>query len=251
MATQAALVMDSGPVAVKTALRFSSFAHGGHSQTCGISRADSLTYCWGHSDLYQLGRETNHLDDSIPTPVVGVGKTLSVSTHNATSCTIALDNSAYCVGFYGVRHHTVLVGQPSQTQTMLPVQTPERFRTVSHGDLFLCGLAMDHAVVCWGSNTSGSLGNGSERDEYDYEPRRIVGNMSFAKVEALSRSFACGVTVGGDLYCWGAFPPAAISTRLGAKAYSPVQIAKGVKFTDVFGSGRVCGIATDGRALCW
>ena len=71
-------------------------------------------------------------------------------------------------------------------------------------------------------HTLGSLGNGSERDEYLYEPRRIVGSLSFAKVEAFYRTFASGVTVGGDLYCWGAFPPTAISTRLGAKAYSPV-----------------------------
>lgn len=251
MATRATLAMDSGPVAVKTALRFSSFTHGGHAQTCGISLADSLTYCWGHNDAYQLGYGTNALDDSIPKPVVGVGRTLNVSTHNATSCTVALDNSAYCSGLYGVRHHTVLVGGQSQTQSMLPVLTPERFRTVSHGDLFLCGLAMDNAAVCWGSNTSGTLGNGSERDEYSYEPRRIVGSLTFAKVEAFYRSFACGVTIGGDLYCWGAFPPVAISTRLGAKSYSPVQIAKGVKFTDVFGAGSVCGITTDGRALCW
>ena len=249
MATRATLAMDSGPVAVKTALRFSSFTHGGHAQTCGISLADSLTYCWGHNDAYQLGYGINPLDDSIPKPVVGVGKSLSVSTHNATTCTIALDNSAYCAGLYGDRHHTVVVGGQSQTQSMLPVLTPERFRTVSHGDLFLCGLAMDNAAVCWGSNTSGSLGNGSERDEYSYEPRRIVGSLSFAKVEAFFRTNACGVTVGGDLYCWGAFPPAAISTRLGAKAYSPVHVAKGVKFTDVFGGG--CGITTDGRALCW
>ena len=247
MATRATLAMDSGPVPVKTALRFSSFTHGGHAQTCGISLADSLTYCWGHNDSYQLGHDTNRLDDSIPKPVVGVGKTLSVSTHNFTSCAIALDNSAYCSGVYGLRLHLGL----SEARSMLPVQTPERFRTLSHGDLFLCGLAMDNAAVCWGSNTLGSLGNGSERDEYLYEPRRIVGSLSFAKVEAFYRTFACGVSVGGDLYCWGAFPPAAISTRLGAKAYSPVHVAKGVKFTDVFGSGRLCGITTDGRALCW
>jgi alpha-tubulin suppressor-like RCC1 family protein len=247
MATRATLAMDSGPVAVKTALRFSSFAHGGHSQTCGVSLADSLTYCWGHNDSYQLGYDTNLRDDSIPKPVAGVGRSLSVSTHNGSTCIVALDNSAYCSGIYGLRHHQ----EQSQAKSMLPVQTTERFKTLSHGDLFLCGLAMDNAAVCWGSNTSGSLGNGSERDEYLYEPRRISGGLSFAKVAALNRTHACGLTVGGDLYCWGAFLPAAIRTRLGATSYSPVHIAKGVKFKDLLGPGSVCAIATDGRALCW
>jgi hypothetical protein len=77
----------------------------------------------------------------------------------------------------------------------------------------------------------------------------VSGGLKFKKLSVIQNRFACGISAQNDLYCWGDFPPASISNRLGDKRYVPVQLLPGTKFRDV--TGALCGLTTDGRTLCW
>lgn len=241
---------DTGPQPVRTQLRFSQMEHGGHAQICGVSRTDSLTYCWGHNDRYQLGRKAGTppgpRDDSIPAPVHGVGKTRMATTDQFFTCVLSLDRRAYCGGaggyYAGVESAQVL-------SELTPVIGDREFASISSGDDTQCAIALDESAWCWGQNSSGQLGIGNNEWPPSAGPREVLGNLRYKKVVAYYEGFACGITTDDDLYCWGAFPPLSVSSRMGARRYSPVAIAKGIKFRDI--TGRLCGITMDGRALCW
>jgi hypothetical protein len=232
---------DTGPIAVRTNLRFSQMSHGGHSQTCGVAIADQLAYCWGHNDQSQLGRITTLSDDSIPRPAPNVGQALQVSTDGFHVCVLAMDGLAHCAGQDGFYAGVANVGRVREIE---PVVGGQRFTSISSGDNTQCAIGIDSKAYCWGDNRRGELGIGNTEQPTIRGPQLVAGGLTFKKVVTSFRNFSCGISTQDDLYCWGDF-------GLGARtpnSYTPMHIGKGTKFRDV--SVR-CGITMDGRALCW
>ena len=75
-----------------------------------------------------------------------------------------------------------------------------------------CGVTKTGAAYCWGDNFDGQLGNGT-REGSDV-PVPVSGGLNFKSVSVgwslpspffplAPRSFACGLTTGGAIYCWG------------------------------------------------
>jgi hypothetical protein len=236
---------DTGGYPLAIALRFSQMQHGGHAQTCGVALQDSLTYCWGHNDFFQLGRDTDRADSPVPTPVDGITKTGYVATENFGTCALTVDSTAYCSGISGLQAGTGISGF---LRSMHPVVNGHKFASLHHGDTFVCGVQKDGRAMCWGDNRGGTVGKGDSVDLV-LEPTPVATTVRFRKLVTVYRQYACGVSTADDLYCWGNFPPTSVSLRMGSRRFAPVHIAPGVKFRDVTGS--LCGITLDGRALCW
>lgn len=63
---------------------------------------------------------------------------------------------------------------------------------------------------------------------------------------------ACGVTAGGQAYCWGNNPWGALGNGTFTPSGVPVLVSGGVTFTTVSGSEfNTCGVAKGGQAYCW
>jgi hypothetical protein len=129
---------------------------------------------------------------------------------------------------------------------MEPVAGTNEFQSLMIADDLRCAIDAQSSAWCWGGN---ALGDGLKPAAFRTTPVPVIGGLKFKKLSGERNKFACGITVDNDLYCWGDFPPAVIANRLGDKRYAPVQLMRGIKFRDVTGS--LCGITTDGRALCW
>ena len=135
---------------------------------------------------------------------------------------------------------------------MTPVRT---WTSITAGRVHSCGISTLPTPLqyCWGNNLDGELGNGLAPVP-SAEASGIQG-LTFAQIEAGSRSQTCGVDATGVAYCWGAggtgqlgnggtgdqFNPRAVST-LGAPATYSFLSA---------GSFHSCGIAADAGAQCW
>jgi alpha-tubulin suppressor-like RCC1 family protein len=78
--------------------------------------------------------------------------------------------------------------------TATPVTT--EVQQLSH----TCGVTTELAIVCWGDNSNGQLGNGSTQKSD--VPVKVSGTLKFRSV-ASGFSHTCGVTIDGDGYCWG------------------------------------------------
>ena len=82
-------------------------------------------------------------------------------------------------------------------------------------------------------------------------PEPVTGGLSFASVSAGS-GHACGVTVGGDAYCWGSNARGQLGDGSMLDRSTPMLVEGGLKFTSVSaGSSDTCGITTSGDAHCW
>jgi alpha-tubulin suppressor-like RCC1 family protein len=142
-------------------------AGGYHS--CAVTAVGGVM-CWGNNGSGELGDGTN--DPSlVPVQSSGLGfgsGAVAISTGLYHSCAVTLNGSAQCWGanIWGE------VGNDSVIPALIPVDVVGLASgagavAVSAGEDQTCavatiGAAKDGAVRCWGSNSGGQLGDGSE-----------------------------------------------------------------------------------------
>jgi alpha-tubulin suppressor-like RCC1 family protein len=215
---------QTSPVPVRGDLSFVDLGTG-NSYTCGLT-AGGAVYCWGNNSSGQLGdgTRTNRL-----TPVqVGGGLSfgaLGVSASNA--CAITTAGAAYCWGLNSEAELGIgttdgpercLLGNYPCSTSPLPVVGGLTFTKLSGGvtNSHNCAMTAAGAAYCWGYNPGGQLGDGTTAgNETCYPtgpegpgfpcstvPVRVVGGLTFSSLTAGSLH-TCGLTVGGQVYCWG------------------------------------------------
>jgi len=114
------------------------------------------------------------------------------------------------------------------------------------GAYFTCGLYA-HVVRCWGRNDAGQLGNGSFTDEWT--PTPVGSAESFVQISAGERH-ACGLTLAGDILCWGDGSEGQLGGPLSETL--PTVVTGLPKAVSVAAGGRhTCTLLSDGRVACW
>jgi alpha-tubulin suppressor-like RCC1 family protein len=107
---------------------------------------------------------------------------------------------------------------------------------------------MGHAY-CWGTNSWGQLGNGTNAD--NNVPVPVSGGLTFKSISAGS-AHGCGVTTVGDGYCWGAGSLGRLGTGTNADSNVPVPVSGSLTFKSVStGSNYSCGVTTAADGYCW
>ena len=123
-------------------------------------------------------------------------------------------------------------------------------RIVSGGDVS-CALLTDTSVWCWGSNTFGILGRGSDIGS-SQDPAPVVGLGSGVSDISLTASHACALLQTGTLRCWGYNQNGQLgngSARNSSNA--PVDVSNLTGVTAIgTGTNHTCAIAS-GQRYCW
>lgn len=116
---------------------------------------------------------------------------------------------------------------------------------------FTCGLADDGQVLCWGSNGSGQLGDGTTTDRATPMPIALPG----ARFVQLSAFFAgvCGVTTEGDAYCWGSNRALRFGSGIAEESVPvPAKVDGGIAWSHVaLADDRACGVDREHHLWCW
>jgi len=205
------------PVAVDTAGVLASktikqIASGGIS-SCVIA-SDDKAYCWGSNNFGQLGNG-NLKNSSTPTPVsttgVLAGKTIKqITAGNSYFCVIASDDKAYCWG--GGRRGAL--GNGSTLSLVISTPTPvsttgvlagKTIKQITAGTEFTCAIASDDKAYCWGSNSSGQLGNNSTINSGVPVAVNTSGVLAGKTIKQISAgsSHTCAIASDDKAYCWG------------------------------------------------
>jgi alpha-tubulin suppressor-like RCC1 family protein len=262
-------------------LEFTSVTSGDR-HACGLTPA-GVVYCWGHNDYGQLGND-EPMDRCgrfqtagggiIPSSIrlfrcsevpVRVNSTLRFATVSAgrrQTCALTATGTAYCWGR----------NVDGATGTGLPdtiVRAPTRvvggltFRTIDVGWGQTCGVTSTNSAYCWGDNTLGALGNGSQTDSP--VPVAVAGGHTWRTVRA--GPTACGLTTDDIAYCWGDNSLGWVGIPTGSQtcgsssscSTTPARVAGDLRFTQLESScdlqfglvGPSCGLVANGSAYCW
>ena len=197
------------PVAAQTTQRFASVA-AGNRRTCARV-PDGTSYCAGatwssRQNGVDVTRPVGSLFRVLQAPAF---EALAVGTN--TTCGIALDNAAYC--WEANSAGTIGDGTTNGTTFPRPVSGGLRFASISVGSRHSCAIADTGLAYCWGADDLGqlSVSPGSLNSRCGYPsfacsatPIRVTGWRVFSQISAGQGDHACGLTLAGSIYCWGA-----------------------------------------------
>ena len=178
----------------------------------------------------------------------------SVSTGIYHTCALTPAGAAYCWGWGGDGQLGTGFRRPA-TAPLAAAETPVAvagghvFALVAAGYEHSCGITTGGEAYCWGDNSSGQLGDGSNTNSL--APVLVTGGLQFASV-TVGVFHSCGRTTGNAVYCWGDNNSGQLGDGSGISSTSPVPAAGGSSFQSVrAGFYHTCGITSANAAVCW
>jgi alpha-tubulin suppressor-like RCC1 family protein len=125
--------------------------------------------------------------------------------------------------------------------------TPGRFVELELGDQHACSLTADGELLCWGSNVTGELGDGTR----DSGTKPVsVGEHVWRHVSS-GAGTTCGVKRDGSLWCWGENASGQFALT-GTPAFgAPERVETATDWErPIVGSGLICALKTDRSLWC-
>lgn len=183
----------------------------GEDRACGRA-VDGTVYCWG--GLW-AGTDPGGADlltpQPTPTAVQAAPQMSGLSTGGGATCGFDATGFGYCWG----ANMNGEIGDGTQTGSASPrrIASDVELIAVSAGGAHACGIAVSGVGLCWGDNSHGQLGapGSSVTDRCtramlpcSTRPVSVFGAQQFTSISAGLGAHTCGVTVRGNLYCWGA-----------------------------------------------
>jgi alpha-tubulin suppressor-like RCC1 family protein len=227
-----------------------AIAGGLGQHACAIT-SDGGVECWGLNSNGQLGTGAVSGSSSTPVPVANLaGPATKVVVGSAHTCALLAGGSVQCWG-YG------LDGQPGNGTTPTSQLTPVTVAGIANavdlaaGSEFSCAVLQGGTVECWGENSDGALGNGT--NVTSSVPVPVVGLTSATKV-ACGSAHACALLAGGAVACWGDDDDGQLGRSVdgGTASFDPVMVPglSGVTYLAA-GSQETCAVLGDGGLDCW
>ena len=161
----------------------------GAGHACGVTAAGPA-WCWGQNDEGQLGDGSFAIRDE-PVAVAGGHEFVSISAGHAHSCALTAEGVAWCWGDDSAGQLGDGAGASPRSEVPVRVQFEQPFRSIHAGYYQTCALDMEGRAWCWGSNTSGQNGDGSE--EARHAPVPVATERSFSALAPGDR-FVCGIS---------------------------------------------------------
>ncbi|MDQ6926407.1 MAG: protein kinase, partial [Candidatus Eremiobacteraeota bacterium] len=150
---------------------------------------------------------------------------------------VATPSSATRVPGAGMRAATAPVGVPPNDLIAIGAK---------HG----CDIARAGDALCWGQNDALQLGDGSRLTTTDV-PRHVAGVMTYVALGA-GASHTCGVTLSGDVYCWGQNDEGQLGDGTTVGRSAPVRVAgRGTYRLVRGGAAHTCALDDGGGVSCW
>lgn len=121
--------------------------------------------------------------------------------------------------------------------------------SVTAGGTHSCSLRPDGSLVCWGSNESGQLGDGTLTRRVI--PSAGVGGGPFASVAA-GVGHVCALSTAGRAFCWGLNRSGQLGDGTTTSRTSAVATAGERAFVAVSaGASHTCALTAAGAVYCW
>ncbi|MEZ4639494.1 MAG: hypothetical protein R2873_21940 [Caldilineaceae bacterium] len=221
----------------------------GTAHTCALTNNGGVK-CWGDNAAGQLGDGTTTARE-IPVDVSGLDQgVVAIASGSFHTCALTASGGVKCWGtnFFGnlgdgtqIDRHT-----PVDVQGLDSVVTA---LTASYG--LTCALTHNGGVKCWGKNTYGQLGDGTQIDRS--LPVDVIGLEHGATAIGTGLEHACAVTTEGGVKCWGENSYGKLGDGSNTDRLIPIDVfglTSGFVAVDG-GEEHTCAVAADGGVKCW
>lgn len=193
-----------------------------------LIKPDGSLWSWGSDATETLGNGAGILDSATMVRVGGDKSWKEVSAGNGTACGIDINGKGWCWGSdnSGALGDGGGMGGTQPSPVAVNVGT-DTFTQISVGyDNYACGIKSDGSLWCWGSDSSGKLGNGAPTAN-QASPTAVVEPGPWVQVAA-GRTAACGIKADGSLWCWGSNSQAQLGLGYsgGGNFQSPVPVVE-------------------------
>jgi alpha-tubulin suppressor-like RCC1 family protein len=232
----------------------------GSYHTCALQSLGSVA-CWGNNSSGQLGNGTTTQSVS-PVTVIGLTDAVAISTGNAHTCALKADRTMVC---WGSNFRGQLGNDPNVNNTIGFQTTASQVIgltdavALSAGTYHTCAVKANGSAACWGSNSTGELGDGTTITRGS--PAAVTGLTDAVSISAggigggegtydLART--CALKADGSVACWG-------DKGFDNNGNAPIQnqltpaIVAGLTNTAALSAGgqHNCALKTDGAIACW
>ena len=200
---------------------------------------------WGSADVLWLPGQTS--DALTPIQISGITDAVEISV-SGTTCFRRANGDLYCWGLnsFGQIGDGTLTDRPAPTQVQ---GISGNAAQVGVGGWHSCARTTDGRVLCWGKNTEGNTGDGT-----NISPRSSPVDTALTNVRqiAVGRQHSCAIRGTGTVLCWGLNDSGEVGDGTTVSRFSPtlvslptaaISVAAGTYFT-----GAVLG---DGTLWCW
>ena len=225
----------------------------GPYQTCAVTTGGALK-CWGGNQFGQLGDGTTVPPfRATPAPVSGLDSgVVAVTASYYHTCALTSGGAVLCWG----ANFNGRLGDGTTADRLTPVAVSGLSSGVvalSGGAHHTCAVTSVGAVLCWGANFDGQLGDGTTTDRLT--PVAVSGLASGVVAVSAGLYHTCAVTSGGALTCWGNNANGQLGDGTTVPAYRPTPApvtGLGIGVSAVAaGEGHTCALTTVGAVLCW
>ena len=221
----------------------------GSSHTCSLDSVGGVS-CWGANFFGQIGDGTT-TSRLTPVPVSGLSSGVTaVSAGGRHSCALTTAGGVRCWG----ENSFGQLGDGTTTNRLTPVfvsglssGVAAIATNISHS----CALTNAGAVLCWGDNDFGQLGDGTQFDRLT--PGPVSGLSSGVTAISVGNSHSCALTTTGAVRCWGLNSNGQIGdgTTITRLTSVPVSgLSSGVAAISAAGL-HSCALTTAGGVRCW
>jgi alpha-tubulin suppressor-like RCC1 family protein len=177
-------------------------------------------------------------------------KVVAVATGYVHTCAVTAAGGAQCWGANGSGQ----LGNGTNADSSKPVDViglESGVVAIAAGGEHSCALTRAGAVKCWGLNSGGQLGNGTNLDSS--RPVDVIGLTSGVTAIAAGAGWDCALTSAGGVRCWGWNAYGQLGNGLTQNSSTPVAVkglASGVRAISA-NNLHGCALTIAGRVKCW
>jgi alpha-tubulin suppressor-like RCC1 family protein len=207
-------------------------------------------WCWGQNLAGELGIGTKSMTGAlVPVQVPGVTDCAQIAGGAQHTCVVHTGGTVSCWG----DNDTGQAGQPKST----PVLTSPTLVAgltiaveVQGGEKYTCARNSDMTVNCWGDNSMGQLGDGTNVSRS--APMPVVGLASDILEVAAGRFSACARHATGAVSCWGSNSNGQLGNGSRQDSNVPVDVVGIPDATQLaMGLEHACALRITGLLSCW
>jgi alpha-tubulin suppressor-like RCC1 family protein len=209
-------------------------------------------FCWGENHGGQLDDGAG-VNRSGATLALGLsGNSVAVTAGLYHACALSAAGGVKCWG----DNANGQLGDGTNNQNappVTPVGLDNGVQAISAGGYHTCALTNAGAVLCWGYNGEGELGDGTTNDHPN--PTQVSGLESGVKAISTGMYGSCALTTSGAVFCWGnnVYGSVGDGIQTWDRRTLPSQVYGLRSGTSAITSGdyHSCALSAAGGVICW